>query len=597
MGFVERMFQAAYDRLLPEMEGPPSDSAIVFSPLAERLSYLAASISSLKIVLQDAPHGDGQGWGLHGSCLFLPRVVQVFATKEENYHALKFRLIVELLSIEQSKAGDIVPGSYHFSAARMGHLRGPLADTPFGDFVVGVAERIGVVAQTPGPLVKQAQSLLAFSAPAIADVRQIALASQPGAPGDAADGEEGSTVLRRKVPTKSVRHVELKEEDMNPLVHTFEKVHTLDDYSGGNKQIDEADELKAHARALEDLDLNTVVRTDRTGAGSIDGQIAPNAEFGSQQLGADFPKTFRYGEWNGKQSRYQTDWCQVHEYPPRHSAGTNGGILGGDENAGSLSHELAQYRGKGKVLEQRLAYFLNCYRWQRRQTEGPELDLCSFIDSRVEQLRGGQPSDGIFLGQIKTDLDFALTVLCDSSLSTDAWILGKQVHKIVREAAMVLSYGLSHIECQWSVAAFSSHTRHECNYRLLKDFRDPAENVRSNIESLKPDGYTRIGPAVRHAGYRLGQLRVKRKMLIVLTDGKPTDYDHYEGSYGVQDVKRAVSELRARSIHSYAISIADGPSQRAKQMFGAATGACANPTQLSEILFGFFSDFVSKGRR
>ena len=365
MGFVERVFQAAYDRLHSREEIAAPESAIAFGPLAERLSYVAASISSLKILLQDAPDGDRQGWGLHGKSLFLPRLIKVFPTKEQNYEVLTFRLIIELLTIEYSRNGGALPKIYHVSAARMGHLKAALDEAPYETFVMAVAERLGAIAQTPGPLSGHAQSMLVFSAPAAADVQQLVLASRPGAPEDLPDEGDGQTAQQRKKTSKHVRYVELKEEEMNPLVHTFEKIHTLDDYTGGNKQIDDADELKAHARALEDLDLDAVVRTDRSGAGSIEGLISPNAEFESQQPGTAIPKTFRYGEWDGKQRRYQPDWCQVREYQPQPAAGV--GTVRVEQTTVESSQELAHHRAKGKVLEQRLAYFLNSYRWKRRQ--------------------------------------------------------------------------------------------------------------------------------------------------------------------------------------------------------------------------------------
>ena len=46
-----------------------------------------------------------------------------------------------------------------------------------------------------------------------------------------------------------------------------------------------------------------------------------------------------------------------------------------------------------------------------------------------------------------------------------------------------------------------------------------------------------------HAGARMDQLDAKNKWIIVLSDGKPNDYDKYEGQYGIQDIKQALREL------------------------------------------------------
>lgn len=160
----------------------------------------------------------------------------------------------------------------------------------------------------------------------------------------------------------------------------------------------------------------------------------------------------------------------------------------------------------------------------------------------------------------------------------------------------MLSYGLSDLACPWSVATFHSFTRHECNYHVIKDFGDPTDAVRRHIGAITPDGYTRIGPALRHAGFRLASLRAKRNMVIVVTDGKPTDYDHYEGPYGVQDVRRAVTELKAKNIQTFAVTVASRVNQQTVQMFGHATAACTTSNQLGDLLTDIFMRFISGGK-
>ena len=50
-----------------------------------------------------------------------------------------------------------------------------------------------------------------------------------------------------------------------------------------------------------------------------------------------------------------------------------------------------------------------------------------------------------------------------------------------------------------------------------------------------------------------------RRLLLVLTDGKPNDLDHYEGAHGIEDSRKAVREARAlgQSVHGVVID-ADG---------------------------------------
>jgi nitric oxide reductase NorD protein len=60
----------------------------------------------------------------------------------------------------------------------------------------------------------------------------------------------------------------------------------------------------------------------------------------------------------------------------------------------------------------------------------------------------------------------------------------------------------------------------------------------------------------------------KNKWLILLSDGKPNDYDRYEGKYGINDVKQALRELDQQQINSYALAIEANARYYLPQMFG-----------------------------
>jgi hypothetical protein len=69
----------------------------------------------------------------------------------------------------------------------------------------------------------------------------------------------------RRRPT-DVEYVDLesqKERD-NPLVHSFEKVHTATEYQSGRKQLDGSDQLAEQEEALDELELTKLTRTTET---------------------------------------------------------------------------------------------------------------------------------------------------------------------------------------------------------------------------------------------------------------------------------------------------------------------------------------------
>ena len=75
----------------------------------------------------------------------------------------------------------------------------------------------------------------------------------------------GTERKMRRRPT-DVEYVDLesqKERD-NPLVHSFEKVHTATEYQSGRKQLDGSDQLAEQEEALDELELTKLTRTTET---------------------------------------------------------------------------------------------------------------------------------------------------------------------------------------------------------------------------------------------------------------------------------------------------------------------------------------------
>jgi nitric oxide reductase NorD protein len=83
----------------------------------------------------------------------------------------------------------------------------------------------------------------------------------------------------------------------------------------------------------------------------------------------------------------------------------------------------------------------------------------------------------------------------------------------------------------------------------VKSFEEPmGAAVERRIGALKPGYYTHIGPAVRHAAAELAGQPQRKKLLLVLTEGKPHDIDHYEGRFAVEDTRKAVRRPGGRAL-------------------------------------------------
>ena len=125
------------------------------------------------------------------------------------------------------------------------------------------------------------------------------------------------------------------------------------------------------------------------------------------------------------------------------------------------------------------------------------------------------------------------------------------------------------VHFDFSISGFYSKTRNYATFTTLKDFDENWNHARYRIGEIQPAGYTRIGVALRHMASLIASRPAKNKWLVLLSDGKPNDFDRYEGRYGVEDVKKALSEMNQAKINYYALAIEANAKFYLPQMFGA----------------------------
>lgn len=105
---------------------------------------------------------------------------------------------------------------------------------------------------------------------------------------------------------------------------------------------------------------------------------------------------------------------------------------------------------------------------------------------------------------------------------------------------------------------------------MLKDFDEGyGGEVRGRVLALSPGYYTRMGAAIRRASQVLGGQPQKRRLLLLLSDGKPNDLDRYEGRYGIEDTRQAVIEARSQGLVPFCITIDKEAADYLPYLFGA----------------------------
>jgi nitric oxide reductase NorD protein len=88
---------------------------------------------------------------------------------------------------------------------------------------------------------------------------------------------------------------------------------------------------------------------------------------------------------------------------------------------------------------------------------------------------------------------------------------------------------------------------------VLRDFADEGF-VRPTETAHHPDGYKRLGAALRHVTARLLDVAAERRILIALGDGLPSD-EGYEGPYAIHDVAKAIEEATAEGLIAFYVGV------------------------------------------
>ena len=205
---------------------------------------------------------------------------------------------------------------------------------------------------------------------------------------------------------------------------------------------------------------------------------------------------------------------------------------------------------------------------EKRQTSGESIDLDAVIDMFADIKAKHTPDERLYLSKRKRKKELSLLFLLDLSLSSDGYAHGNRIIDVEKQVSILLGEVLSEQFVDFQIDGFYSKTRNNTSYITLKAFDESWQQARMKIGAVQPTGYTRIGPALRHATAELNKRDARKKWLVLLSDGKPNDYDRYEGKYGIQDTKQALREMRVLGINNYAVAIEEQAKFYLPQMFG-----------------------------
>jgi nitric oxide reductase NorD protein len=414
--------------------------------------------------------------------------------------------------------------------------------------------------------------------------------AMPLADGAGKDGKTGADGQRPALGASEaaakrrdhVNRIELdeREQQEHVLLHTFEKVETIDQWRGGSRDADGSDELEDQLEAMSDCDLREVIRGGEQPHSlyRLDLQLDSGAGDAADDGAAGLP----YDEWDHRARAYRRGWCTVvpGAWNRRDATWTNAALA------------------RQHTLIKRVTRAIEAQRTElspaRRQLDGEDVDLEALVDELAARRAGHGGADRLYERRARRRRDIATTVLIDISLSTDAWVAGLRALDVAREALLVLGEVSERLGDRIEVLGFSSNTRNRCRVWRLRGRDEPWAAARARIGGLEPTGYTRIGPALRHATAGLVAEPADRRLLLLISDCKPTDYDRYEGRYGIADVRQALIEARSIGVHVHALTIDASARDHLPAMFGPGCWhLMPRPDALPEALAKIYGQLTS----
>ena len=283
-----------------------------------------------------------------------------------------------------------------------------------------------------------------------------------------------------------------------------------------------------------------------------------------------------YPEWDHHSQTYRPDWVSLYER--LHPSG----------NPADIDRILTRHAALAKQLKRMLDLLKPQDKVRIRfQEEGSELDLDVAIRSLTDFKGGATPDPRIHMSHRTDGRDMAVLLLIDLSQSLNDPVAGGSgsggagtagdgagqaattVLDLSREAVTLLAWAIEQLGDGFAIAGFHSNTRHDVRYQHIKGFSERFnDDVKGRLAGMEAAYSTRMGAALRHAGHYLGTRQADKKLLLILTDGQPSDIDTPDERQLIEDARQAVRELGQGGIYTHCISLDPKADAYVSDIFG-----------------------------
>ena len=277
---------------------------------------------------------------------------------------------------------------------------------------------------------------------------------------------------------------------------------------------------------------------------------------------------YHYHEWDYHAQLFRPDWATVIERRQGR----------GDPEA------MDEILTKHKPVASRIRHLIDALQPQgivrrRGYEEGEELDLNAAVRAMIDIRRGVMPDPRINIRITRHVRDLAIVVLMDLSESTNEKIGVSEgepgygdapsILDLTRESTGLLAWAIDSIGDNFAVHGFASDGRHDVQYYRFKDFTQPYDDeAKSRMAGMRGGLSTRMGAALRHAGWHLTQQNATKRLVLVITDGEPADIDERDPQYLRHDTKKAVEDLAMQGVHTYCLTLDPNADRYVARIFG-----------------------------
>ncbi|WP_323005933.1 nitric oxide reductase activation protein NorD [Pseudorhodobacter sp.] len=413
------------------------------------------------------------------------------------------------------------------------------------------------------------------------DLRHVSFSAETQVEARATDGiaEEGEGAKTHRAKRKRADQADRNDSF---ILHKFEAILSWAEFINLNRRVedDDDDSAKKAADDTEEIGLGQISKAPATRL-KLHLDLSPEDVDREQLSGIS-----TYPEWD----------CRTGVYLPAHTR-----ILSSQAEPIDQSPFQDDPRALARIRAVKRQF--EALRPSRISTsghlDGDELDTDRAVRARVDFYATGQGDDRVWRQTRPQARDLAVSILLDVSRSTESAVPGhghdgRTVIGVEREALAALAWGLNACGDSFAIHAFSSLKRNRVFVQECKDFAEPMnDTIIRRIASLVPGHYTRLGAAIRHVSKGLSDQARKRRLLLVITDGKPNDLDHYEGRHGIEDSRMAIREARRAGHAVYGITVDRDGKAWFPRMFGpGGFTVISDPDKLTQALPEIYRQLV-----